>query len=131
MLVDSKIMTGSGRAIICAVGENTLLARSRSKDSLVLEEQTTHLEKKLEITAKQISKFAMVATALSVISHLLFLTCYITFSEKQSLFSNETLLKVGKIAIIAVVLLIVAIPEGLPLAVSIAMALSINSLKKD
>ena len=124
-------MTGSGRAIICAVGENTLLARSRSKDSLVLEEQTTHLEKKLEITAKQISKFAMVATALSVISHLLFLTCYITFSEKQSLFSNETLLKVGKIAIIAVVLLIVAIPEGLPLAVSIAMALSINSLKKD
>jgi P-type E1-E2 ATPase len=38
---------------------------------------------------------------------------------------------VGKIAIIAVVLMIVAIPEGLPLAVSIAMALSINSLKKD
>jgi magnesium-transporting ATPase (P-type) len=27
--------------------------------------------------------------------------------------------------------MIVAIPEGLPLAVSIAMALSINSLKKD
>ena len=28
-------------------------------------------------------------------------------------------------------ILIVSIPEGLPLAVSIAMALSINSLKKD
>jgi P-type E1-E2 ATPase len=38
---------------------------------------------------------------------------------------------VGKIAIFAVVLLIVAIPEGLPLAVSIAMALSINKLKED
>ena len=36
-----------------------------------------------------------------------------------------------KIAIIAIVIMIVAIPEGLPLAVSIAMALSINSLKKD
>jgi Ca2+-transporting ATPase len=47
------------------------------------------------------------------------------------LFSNETLLKIGKIAIVAVVIMIVAIPEGLPLAVSIAMALSINSLKKD
>lgn len=46
-------------------------------------------------------------------------------------FSNETLLKVGKIVIVAVVIMIVAIPEGLPLAVSIAMALSINSLKKD
>jgi magnesium-transporting ATPase (P-type) len=31
----------------------------------------------------------------------------------------------------ASVIMIVAIPEGLPLAVSIAMALSINSLKKD
>lgn len=40
-------------------------------------------------------------------------------------FSNETLLKVGQVFITAVVILIVAIPEGLPLAVSIAMALSI------
>ena len=52
-------------------------------------------------------------------------------SDKDDLFSNATLLKLGKIAIIAVVILIVSIPEGLPLAVSIAMALSINSLKKD
>ena len=52
-------------------------------------------------------------------------------STDQNLFSNETLLKIGKIAIVAVVIMIVAIPEGLPLAVSIAMALSINSLKKD
>ena len=36
-----------------------------------------------------------------------------------------------KIGIIAVVLMIVAIPEGLPLAVSIAMALSITKLKND
>jgi P-type E1-E2 ATPase len=37
----------------------------------------------------------------------------------------------GKIVITALVLLIVAIPEGLPLAVSIAMALSINYMKED
>jgi P-type Ca2+ transporter type 2C len=51
-------------------------------------------------------------------------------SEKE-FFSNDTLLKVGQIAILAAVIMIVAIPEGLPLAVSIAMALSISSLKKD
>jgi len=55
----------------------------------------------------------------------------VLFSGDKSLFSNEMLLKIGKIAIIAVVILVVSIPEGLPLAVSIAMALSINSLKKD
>ena len=45
--------------------------------------------------------------------------------------SNDTILRLSKIVIIAVCMLIVAIPEGLPLAVSIAMALSINKLKDD
>jgi magnesium-transporting ATPase (P-type) len=35
------------------------------------------------------------------------------------------------IGITAIVLLMVAVPEGLPLAISIAMALSINKLKQD
>jgi len=38
LYADSKIMTGSGKAIICAVGDNTLLARNRDKNSMVLEE---------------------------------------------------------------------------------------------
>jgi magnesium-transporting ATPase (P-type) len=47
----------------------------------------------------------------------------------KTLLSNDFLLTVLKIGIIAVVLMIVAITEGLPLAVSIAMALSISRLK--
>jgi len=38
---------------------------------------------------------------------------------------------IGKVFITAVIILIVAIPEGLPLAVSIAMAMSIKELKND
>jgi magnesium-transporting ATPase (P-type) len=38
MLTDSKIMTGQGKAIICAVGENTLLARIRGKEDLDIQE---------------------------------------------------------------------------------------------
>lgn len=41
------------------------------------------------------------------------------------------LLQIGNSAIVSVVLMMVSIPEGLPLAVSIAMALSVNNLKKD
>jgi len=37
-------MTGQGKAIICAVGENTLLARLRGKEDLVIKETCTHLE---------------------------------------------------------------------------------------
>lgn len=29
LLVDSKVMSGQGKALVCAVGENTMLARYR------------------------------------------------------------------------------------------------------
>lgn len=47
------------------------------------------------------------------------------------LISNYTMMRTLRIAIIAICILIVAIPEGLPLAVSVAMALSISKMKKD
>ena len=116
-------MTGQGKAIVCSVGKNTLLAKSRKPGDLKIEEQNTDLEKKLKKVSDQLSKYALLATILSVVTHLIFQMCMIMFTEK-SLFSNDFLLAVLKIGIIAVVLMIVAIPEGLPLAVSIAMARS-------
>jgi Ca2+-transporting ATPase len=97
----------------------------------VIGEQLTHLESKLDQLAVVIGKYAKIATIISVVSHAAFLIILTLFSSEEDIFSNDTILKLAKIAIIAVVLLIVAIPEGLPLAVSIAMALSISSLKKD
>lgn len=55
----------------------------------------------------------------------------ILFDSDLSLTSNEAVLRAFKIVIYAICILIVAIPEGLPLAVSIAMAMSIDRLKKD
>jgi len=52
-------------------------------------------------------------------------------SAEHNLFSTATMMEAAKIIILALCILIVAIPEGLPLAVSIAMALSINKLKND
>ena len=123
-------MTGQGKAIICAVGENTLLARLRTKEDLVIEETHTHLENKLKITAKQIEKFALLVMATTIITHLIFLVIYIP-STGEELFSDQTLMKCGQIGIIAIVILIVAIPEGLPLSISLAMSFSINRLKKE
>jgi hypothetical protein len=44
-------MTGQGKAIVCCVGDSTLLARSRRPKDLVIDEQRTFLEEKLEKTA--------------------------------------------------------------------------------
>lgn len=72
----------------------------------------------------------MAATFISVVTQILFTFIKIIIT-KQSIFENNTLKDAADIGITAIVLLMVAVPEGLPLAISIAMALSINKLKKD
>jgi P-type E1-E2 ATPase len=126
-------MTGWGKALVCCVGENTLLAHTRKPKDLEVEEQKTFLEQRLEVAADQISKFAKLAAALVVVTRLLFLVVrrLAGGEDDPALFSQASLAAVGEIFIVAVVLLMVAVPEGLPLAVSIAMALSITSLKDD
>jgi magnesium-transporting ATPase (P-type) len=52
LLTESKIMTGQGKAVVCAVGKNTLLARMRKSMDFKIEEQVTHVEKKLEFVAE-------------------------------------------------------------------------------
>jgi magnesium-transporting ATPase (P-type) len=49
---DSKIMTGQGKAVVCCVGENTLLARNRKPKDLLIGGQFTFLEEKLEKTSR-------------------------------------------------------------------------------
>jgi P-type E1-E2 ATPase len=55
----------------------------------------------------------------------------IMIDSKKSFIGTETMMSIVHILIIAICILIVAIPEGMPLAVSLAMALSIDRLKED
>ena len=124
-------MTGSGRAIVCAVGDNTRLAKGRTEEDLIIKEQQTFLEERLDHTSKQISKYAVFIAILIIITQTIFLILEMAFRGDREILSSNTLLGCAKIAILAVCILIVAIPEGLPLAVSIAMALSITKLKNE
>ena len=67
-------------------------------------------------TAKQIGKYALVVMITYVLTSLVFLFGFILYTD-VSLMSNEALLKFCHIGIVAVVIMIVAIPEGLPLSV--------------
>lgn len=89
------------------------------------------LEQKLELISKQISKYALGTTIISIVTSLIFLVFLIMFDSQVDLVSNDSIIRVLKIVITAIVLLIVSIPEGLPLVISIAMALSISNLKDD
>ena len=85
----------------------------------------------MEVMAIQIKKYAVLITILSLITQFIRLCIEVSIDEEEHFLSNKQVLKIGEIVITALVLLIVAIPEGLPLAVSISMALSIDYMKKD
>jgi magnesium-transporting ATPase (P-type) len=124
-------MKGEGRAIVCAVGENTFLARRRTKDSLIIEEERTLLEQKLEFLSEVCGKWCYIFCLIIGLSLLIYNTVHTLFGAGKSLFSNDFLVDTLRIAILTLCLLIVAIPEGMPLAISIAMAMSVDQMKND
>ena len=60
----------------------------------------------------------------------IFLVIQILFTEDQ-LLSWNTAITILRYFSIGVTIVIVAVPEGLPLAVSISMAFSVDVMKKD
>jgi magnesium-transporting ATPase (P-type) len=73
---------------------------------------------------------AMVACFATQLIYTIFFVL-LSDDENAQLISNYTLMRIFRIGILAICILIVAIPEGLPLAISIAMALSISNMKRD
>ena len=116
---------------MCAVGEMTYLSRIRKEEHLVIKEQRSNLELKLERISETVGKWSYLFCIGIGIVLLAYNFIHMTFRSDKHLFSNATLLETVRILILALCLLIVAIPEGMPLAISIAMAMSVDNMKKD
>jgi magnesium-transporting ATPase (P-type) len=130
LLSKSMVLTGVGKAIVCAVGKNTRIHEMIENEMLKEGDELTPLQEKLGNLAGQIGKFAYLGGALIFIGMTLFLVLKIIFSDSE-LMNNETLMKILQIFSTAVAIIIMAVPEGLPLAISISMAFSIDNMKKD
>jgi magnesium-transporting ATPase (P-type) len=130
LLQGSMIMAGSGKAVVLAVGDKTLRETEMEKDSLKIGEEQTPMMLKLEQLGKVLTRYAYIATALTFCLFSIFWLLHI-FAGSMEFISNESLLAVFDNIQIAIALLIVCVPEGLPLAVSMAMAFSTDKLKDD
>ena len=80
LLSNTKIMTGQGKAIVCQVGENTVLAKKRKPGDLVIKEQNTWVEKKLGVISNQIKKYAIAVALLSISSSALYYLLAVLFT---------------------------------------------------
>jgi len=90
----------------------------------------TPLQEKLEKMAGLFGKWGYFAGFVIFCAQVLFLFFNLVFTDND-LMSNQTLLKILGYFTTAVTIVIVAVPEGLPLAVSLSMAFSIDTLKQD
>lgn len=129
-------MAGAGKAVVLAVGEKTLHEVENEGKQLNFGEEFTPIQIRLQKLAVVISKYAYIFAALCLTVSTIFLIFNIMFGQDSegtgiSLISTDSLLDFLENMQIAVALIIVSVPEGLPLAISLALAFSIDRLMKD
>jgi len=128
LISGSKVMEGTGNLLVCAVGIDTQIGQLKLK--LQEENPPTPLQLKLENVANQIGKIGLYAAILTVvvmILHLLVEICmgWIPFDDMENLKALVSFILIG------ITIIVVAVPEGLPLAVTIALAYSVGKMKKE
>ncbi|KAL1306966.1 hypothetical protein AAFC00_005601 [Neodothiora populina] len=126
ILSGAKVQEGVGKFLVVATGVNS--GYGRTMMSLHEDSEVTPLQFKLNSLAEYIAKLGGAAAL------LLFIVLFIKFcaslphspltpSEKGQRFLN--------ILIVAVTIVVVAVPEGLPLAVTLALAFATKRMTKD
>ncbi|KAF9280987.1 hypothetical protein BGZ88_011883 [Linnemannia elongata] len=126
----SKVLDGSGSMLVTAVGTNSFFG----KTMMAMRENTpdeTPLQIKLDLLAESIAKLGM-AAAIAML-----FTLVVKYFVQQALSGEdmppgaEIFSDMVKIVIQAITIVVVAVPEGLPMAVTLALAYATTQMLKD
>lgn len=130
LLSGTQIQTGEGWFMVIVVGKNSCVGKIMSK--LNQEVEMTPLQEKLEQIANDIGLLGTYAAAITVI--VLFIRFFIeqgmvgyNWGENLGTYLEEWF----RYLIVGVTIIVVAVPEGLPLAVIISLAYSVRKMLAD
>lgn len=127
LLRSSLVMNGNGRFLVTAVGDHTEIGKV-ARQATELTAIKTPLNQQLDLLAKLISK---VGAAVSILAFLAFLLHDIL---TQPLWHTTNYLGMAETVLryfmMAVTLIVMAVPEGLPMAVTLALALNMRRMLK-
>ncbi|CAH8375610.1 unnamed protein product [Eruca vesicaria subsp. sativa] len=133
----TKIADGFGKMVVTSVGMNTAWGQMMSHISRDTNEQTP-LQSRLDKLTSSIGKVGLIVAFLVL---LVLLIRYFTGSTKdesgkreyngKNTKSDEIVNAVVEMVAAAVTIIVVAIPEGLPLAVTLTLAYSMKRMMKD
>lgn len=127
VLRSTMVMNGNGGAVVTAVGDSTEIGKVARKATEMTAVKTP-LNIQLGKLAKLISK---IGTGVSVSAFVIFLTHDIMTNP---LWQGTDYLKMAEVTLnyfmMAVTLIVMAVPEGLPMAVTLALALNMRRMLK-
>ena len=142
LLSGTNCVEGCGKAVVIAVGDHSQKGIIRRTVDNAQEDSKTPLENKLDDIAESISYFGMGAALVTLVAlGIRFIIKYVEDTknynlavekgvDKNKLTDPKTQVpkKLLDIVILCVAIIAVAIPEGLPLAVTLSLAFSIKKL---
>jgi Ca2+-transporting ATPase len=126
------VQEGQGRMLVLAVGENTyqgLMTKKMEEE----EDEKTVLQTKLDDMTELITKAGAVAGCCTVgILLLRFALAFMNHACCKESFNHKIHhLEWLRFLVVGVTVFVVAVPEGLPLAVAITLSLSVGKMQKD
>lgn len=123
-----KVCEGNGHVLVCAVGAHSVHGKNRILTGHIEEEPETPLQERLTQIAENIGKLGFFAGSMLTIvllAHLIF------DSLINKTWGSDQWAEAVTSVILGITILVVAIPEGLPLALTLSMAYSIIRMKKE
>ncbi|KAI9217079.1 hypothetical protein BC828DRAFT_361401 [Blastocladiella britannica] len=135
LISGSKVVEGICQYLVTSVGVHSL--QGRSAMSLRTESELTPLQVKLVDMAESIAKFGVTAAALIIVAGLIkFFILYAPSGFKEDddgtvLRGSEIAERLIKVFITGVTVVVVAVPEGLPMAVTLALGFATIRMMKD
>lgn len=131
LISGSKILSGLGKAVVTAVGENSI--NGKILISLNDTDDTTPLQERLSELTDSISVFGIMAAVILFV--VLLLKFFYNLWSDNGIFHKlpnpQKISKFVNILITAITIIVVAVPEGLPLAVTLALAFATTRMTKD
>ncbi|KAI7872032.1 PMCA-type calcium-translocating P-type ATPase [Spinellus fusiger] len=129
LLSGTQILQGMAKVIVISVGVHSFYGRAITLMRNAEDEQTP-LQQKLNTLADQIAKFGCIAAGLMFIA-LVMKMVVVSLSTGQWTPLSELASILINIIIQAITIVVVAVPEGLPMAVTLALAFATTEMLKD
>lgn len=126
LLSGTKVFKGTGLYMVIVVGKISFMGEL--KESMEGDQEETPLQQKLTALSEDIGKLGLIAAIATV---LVMFISYFIIRGKDGGWEKDDVGLCFSYLVLGITVLVVAIPEGLPLAVTIAMAYSVMKMYQE